>query len=220
MNLRQRAPEKVWEEFCQLIQPSKEQLHQFEKYAAYLLECNELFNLTAISDLSGVVRYHFLDSLALGKFTDMSTIKVIADIGTGAGFPAIPLKIMYPHLKIILIEVTKKKQEFLSDICKILALDDVTICDMDWRTFLRHSTDPVDTFITRAALADLELIRMFRPACVYKNSTLIYWVSKDWEPHKRVAPYIVKRDVYKIGNRESHLAFLKLPVTEIGDKSE
>jgi len=212
MKQKQRPAEKVWPEFCQHVQPSKEQLLQFEKYAAYLLECNENFNLTAINDLSGVVRYHFEDSVALGKFTDMSKINVIADIGTGAGFPAIPLKIMYPHLKIILVEVTKKKQEFLADIIKILALDDVTICGLDWRTFLRQYKDPVDVFVTRAAIQDLELVRMFRPACIHKNATLVYWVSKDWQPHVKAAPYVKRNEAYKVGTREHHLAFMSLPI--------
>lgn len=210
MKIRQKPAEKVWEEFIEIIQPSKEQLLQFQKYASYLLECNKLFNLTAITDLSGVSRQHFQDSLALAKFVNMSGVSTIADIGTGAGFPALPLKIMYPHLKIILIEVTKKKQGFLADIIKILELQDVEICGIDWRTFLRNTTYHVDLFLTRAALEDLELVRMFKPSCHYNTATLVYWASKEWEAHPKIQSYISRIETYKIGSKERRLVFMSL----------
>ncbi len=210
MKIRQKPPEKVWSDFQEQEQITKEQLLQFQKYAAYLLECNESFNLTAITDLSGVVRNHFQDSLALSKFVDLTTISSLADIGTGAGFPAIPLKIMFPHLKITLIEVTKKKQDFLADVIKILELTDVEICDLDWRTFIRHPEIKIDMFVTRAAIDDLELSRMFKPACAYNTATLVYWASKDWEPHTKVQPLIQRIESYKVGSKDRKLAFMKL----------
>ncbi len=211
MKLRTRPAERVWDEFIELAQPSKEQLAQFHKYAAYLLECNQFFNITAITDLSGVVRHHFLDSLALAKFTDLTKVSVIADIGTGGGFPGLPLKIMYPHLKVILIEVTKKKQDFLVDVIKILGLTDVTVCGLDWRTFLRNTEHAVDMFVTRAAIDDLELIRVFKPSCFYNKATLVYWASKDWEPHPKVKSFITHTESYKLGAKDRRLVFMHLP---------
>ncbi len=214
MKVRQKPPEKVWAEFQEHVQPTKEQLHQFQKYVAYLMECNELFNITAINELSGVVRQHFEDSLALAKFMDMSKVQSIVDVGTGGGFPGIPLKIMYPHLKVILIEVTKKKQEFLADVIKILGLTDVTVCGLDWRTFLRNTAHPADILVTRAALDDLELSRMFRSACPYNKSTLVYWASKEWEPHVKTKPLISKIESYKLGSKERRLVFMSLPKSD------
>lgn len=211
MKIRQKPPEKVWEDFQENEKLTSEQLAQFQKYANYLLECNELFNLTAITDLSGVVRQHFQDSLALAKFVDMAQIKTIADIGTGGGFPGIPLKIMYPHLNVVLMEVTKKKQDFLTDVVKILGLENVEICGLDWRTFLRTTKFDIDTFVTRAALNDLELSRLFKPGCVYKNATLVYWASKDWEPHTKIEPSISKVESYRLGNKDRRLIFMSLP---------
>jgi 16S rRNA (guanine(527)-N(7))-methyltransferase RsmG len=211
MKLRTRPAERVWEEFVELVQPSKEQLTQFHKYADYLLECNQFFNITAITDLSGVVRQHFQDSLALAKFTDMTKVSVIADIGTGGGFPGVPLKIMFPHLKVILIEVTKKKQDFLADVMKILGLTDVTVCGLDWRTFLRNANYPIDMFVTRASIDGLELIRMFKPACLYNKATLVYWASKDWEPQPKVKPFITRIESYKLGAKERRLVYMHLP---------
>ncbi len=210
MKIRQKPPEKVWIDFQALVQASPRQLEQFQKYADYLMDMNELFNLTAITELSGVVRQHFEDSLALAKFVDMSGIKTIADVGTGAGFPAIPLKIMYPHLKVILIEVTKKKQEFLANVIDLLGLENVEICDMDWRTFVRHPQYEIDYFITRAALDEVELGRAFRNGCSYNKATLVYWVSKDWECSPKVAPLVKRIEAYRLGNKDRRLVFMGL----------
>lgn len=210
MKIRQKPPEKVWEEFGKNENLTEEQLAKFQKYANYLLECNQLFNLTAITDLSGVVRQHFQDSMALAKCIDLTAIKSIADIGTGGGFPGIPLKIMYPHLNVVLMEVTKKKQDFLADIVKILELEGVTICGLDWRTFLRTTKFDVDMFVTRAALNDLELSRLFKPGCVYNKATLVYWASKDWEPHVKIEPAISRIESYRLGNKDRRLVFMCL----------
>jgi 16S rRNA (guanine527-N7)-methyltransferase len=211
MKIRQKPPEKVWAEFQEEVQPTKEQLVQFQRYSAYLLECNEFFNITALTELSGVVRQHFHDSLALANFMDLKTVTSIADIGTGGGFPGLPLKIMFPHLKVLLLEVNKKKQGFLADVVKILGLTDVEICGVDWRTFLRTTDYTIDLFVTRAALADLELIRMFKPACPYNKATLAYWASKEWEPHSKVQPFVRRSESYRLGHKDRKLIFMGLP---------
>lgn len=211
MKIRQKPAEKVWAEFQESVKLTKEQLTQFQRYAAYLLECNEFFNITAHTELSGVVRQHFQDSLALADFIDLTTVSSVADIGTGGGFPGIPLKIMFPHLNVVLLEVNKKKQGFLADVIKILGLTNIEICDVDWRTFLRTTDYKIDLFVTRAALEDLELIRVFKPACPYNTATLAYWASKDWEPHPKVQPFIRRSESYKLGHKERKLIFMGLP---------
>ena len=211
MKIQQKPGDRFWVEMKGMYQPNDEQMVQFERYAACLLECNQQFNLTGVKDLSGVVRSHFEDSLALVKFIDLKTVSMIADIGSGAGFPGLPLKIMFPHLKVLLIEVTRKKRDFLADVVKMLDLSDVEISDLDWRTFVRKTDYPIDMFVTRAALDDLELSRMFQPACVYNAATLVYWASKDWEQHKKTVALINRVETYTIGSRERKLAFFSLP---------
>jgi 16S rRNA (guanine(527)-N(7))-methyltransferase RsmG len=209
--MKSRPIDKALLEFVAHIKPTDHQIEQFEKYASYLLSCNEQFNLTAITDVAGVYRQHFEDSVMLSKFRDMSKVSMIADIGSGAGFPGIPLKIMYPHLKVVLIEVTYKKQQFLEDVIKLLELTDIEVCGMDWRTFVRHAEYPIDLFVTRAAFDELELMRIFRPACRYKDVELVYWASKQWEPHKKALPFIAAVEMYPLGHKERRLAFLRLP---------
>lgn len=209
MKLKQKDPEKIFIDFQKETNLSDEHVAAFEKYAHFLMESNEEFNLTAIRDLAGVMRQHFQDSIALAQATDLTKIKSIADVGTGAGFPAIPLKILYPHLTVYLIEVTKKKQNFLLEVVKLLGLTDVHIVDADWRTFLRTTTYDIDMFVTRAALDEVELIRMFQPSCFYKNRELVYWVTDLWEPHKKAIPLISRRFDYKLGKKSRQLAFFK-----------
>ena len=82
------------------------------RYLELLIEWNAKFNLTVITDPLSIIQYHFDDSLALAKHIDFNTIQSTADIGTGAGFPGIPLKILFPHLKTVLIEINNKKRTF------------------------------------------------------------------------------------------------------------
>ncbi len=210
MKIREKSPEKVWSDFQELEGLSDEQLAKFRKYEAFLSQKNEEFNLTALTQLSAIVRQHFSDSMALRGALDLSKVKTIADIGTGGGFPAIPLKIMFPHLKVILIEVTKKKQRFLAEVANILELDDVEICGYDWRTFLRITEYDVDLFVTRAALGEKELCRMFKPGCRYKDAKLVYWASDEWECDPKAENFIVETKEYKIARKKRKFVFFGL----------
>ena len=209
-SIKEKPAEQVWANFKEVLNLTDEQLEQFKKYEELLGESNKNINLTAIKSLSGVVRQHFQDSVALQDFVDLKEIKTIADVGSGAGFPAIPLKILYPNLNVILIEVTKKKQEFLKELVEVLELENVEICDLDWRTFLRTTEANVDLFLTRAALNDLELCRVFKPSCFYKNSKLIYWVSDEWTVNPKVEKYLKELKPYVLGRKARKLAFFEL----------
>ncbi|MFA5075442.1 MAG: 16S rRNA (guanine(527)-N(7))-methyltransferase RsmG [Candidatus Babeliales bacterium] len=207
---REKEPEKIWVDFVQELNLTDEQLEKFQKYTQILEEWNKNINLTAITNLGGVVRQHFLDSVALIDFVDLKKSKLIVDIGTGAGFPAIPLKILFPHLDVILIEVNKKKQKFLHALIEELNLENVQICDLDWRTFLRTTQADVDFFLTRAAIGEEELCRMFKPSSAYKNSTLVYWVTDEWKVDPKAAEFLKEIKSYKLGKRQRKLAFFRL----------
>lgn len=209
MKVRLKPEEKVWADFQESEKLSDQQVELFKMYERYLSKCNEEFNLTAIKDLSGIVRQHFQDSMALSKFTDLSSIKSICDIGTGAGFPAIPLKIIFPHLKVYLIEVTKKKIQFLTDLVSMLELTDVEFCDLDWRTFLRNTELDIDLFVTRAAIDELELVRTFKPSCFYNKTTVVYWAAETWRCHPKAEAFVNKIDGYKLGQKNRRLVFFK-----------
>ena len=106
---------------------SNEMLEQLNKYYHLLVAENEKINLTSITEIEDVYIKHFYDSLLLTKETNMNQISTLVDVGTGAGFPGIPVKIMYPHLQLTLIEPTGKRCLFLEKVVEELQLNDVKI---------------------------------------------------------------------------------------------
>lgn len=106
---------------------SATQQDQFERYAAELVRWNATTNLTTITEPREIVIRHFLDSLALARAWPTAPPASLADIGTGAGFPGLPLKILWPRLRLLLVESVGKKTEFLRHMVDQLALEDVEI---------------------------------------------------------------------------------------------
>lgn len=102
---------------------TENQYEQFQKYFELLAEWNEKMNLTAITDESGVALKHFADSLSLLNFVDIPQNSSLADVGTGAGFPGVVLKIARPDIKITLIDSLNKRLVFLGEVCAQLGIE-------------------------------------------------------------------------------------------------
>lgn len=107
------------------IELSDNQYNQFIKYYEMLIKWNEVMNLTAITDFDEVIVKHFVDSISLIKAIDVTKSIEIIDIGTGAGFPGIPLKIAYPNFKITLLDSLNKRVGFLNEVINELGLKDI-----------------------------------------------------------------------------------------------
>lgn len=195
----------AWAGFVKKNELSESQLNKFKLYLDRLISWNQKFNLTAITEASEIINYHFNDSLSLSGLIDLSGLQTIADVGAGAGFPGLPLKILYPHLKLILIEVNGKKVEFLKNLITELELDDVIVEQLDWRAFLRAGAYKIDLFCARASLQVEELVKLFKPGCRYKNAQLVYWAAKDWLPSAKVNDFVIKNFKYTIGDRQRKL---------------
>lgn len=102
-------------------------VEQFKKYFSLLSEWNKKINLTAITDVYDVITKHFLDSLSIYMCGKLSGKERLIDVGTGAGFPALPLKIVFPDLKVTLLDSLKKRTIFLNEVIDKLNLNDVEV---------------------------------------------------------------------------------------------
>ena len=96
------------------IEISKDQIDQFNKYYEMLVDWNSRMNLTSITEFEDVMKKHFVDSISLLSKFDLSNVKKIIDVGTGAGFPGIPLKIMLPDVEFLLMDSLNKRITFLN----------------------------------------------------------------------------------------------------------
>ena len=139
------------------IKFTEEQLNQFYKYMNLLLEWNEKINLTAITDPNEVILKHFIDSLTINKYIKENS--TLADVGTGAGFPGIPLKILRPDLKITLVDSLNKRINFLNEVINKLNLVNIETVHSRIEDFgkdkkYRESFD----FVTARAVANLAVL--------------------------------------------------------------
>lgn len=150
------------------IMPTKEQLQQLEKFYRLLIEWNQKINLTRITEKEDVYLKHFYDSLTIVKEIDLSKVDTLCDVGTGAGFPGIVLKIFYPNLKITLLDSLLKRVNYLNEIIKELKLKDIKAIHTRGEEY--HETFDV---VTARAVANIEKLLKYTMHLVNKNGKLV-----------------------------------------------
>jgi len=142
------------------LELTEKQITQYETYAALLKEWNEKMNLTAITEFEEVLDKHFYDSL-LPSFSS-SIQGTLCDVGSGAGFPSIPLKIAYPNLKIVIIEPLGKRVTFLKEVVRVLGLEHVECMNERAEDVAKKQRECFDV-VTARAVANL---RMLSELCI------------------------------------------------------
>lgn len=136
---------------------SDNQLLQFQKYYELLVEWNEKINLTTIIEKEQVYLKHFYDSATLIRAIDLSNEQSLCDVGTGAGFPGIVLKIIYPNLKITLIDSLNKRIIFLNEVIRVLELKDIVALHERGEDYAIKNREKYDV-VTARALANLPVL--------------------------------------------------------------
>ena len=150
------------------------QAEQFLRYLTHLIEWNRVINLTAIVDPDEIIIKHFVDSVAALVTTDFTDKSLVLDIGSGGGFPGIPIKIMKSGLRLVLVEPVQKKCSFLNSVVGLLKLQDVSTFN---GTIEQYAQWPlrqlIDTVVIRALKC--EEIRMHIPALLAPKGKVILY---------------------------------------------
>ena len=176
------------------------QMEQFWRFYELLIEWNQVMNLTAITDMDAVVSKHFVDSCALVKSEISLEGQKLMDVGTGAGFPGIPLKIMFPQLRITLLDSLNKRIRFLEEVCSQLGLQNVELIHGRAEDYGRdaHYREQYDLCVSRA-VANLASLSEY---CI---------------PFVKVGGYFIP---YKSGKVEEERIEAEGAVTKLGGKIE
>ena len=179
---------------------SDKQITQFNLYYELLTAKNKVMNLTAITEYNDVVKKHFIDSMMISRVLDMKKINSLCDVGTGAGFPGIPLKIVYPHLHLTLVDSVGKRVNFLSEVVEKLGLEDVEAIhsrteDLAHNSKYREKYD----LVTARAVASMNVLSEY---CI---------------PYAKIGGYFA---AYKSGNIEEEIENAKNAVKTLGGKIE
>lgn len=185
---------------------------QFLNYYDLLVEWNERMNLTAITDFEAVVMKHFVDSLSIIYVKNPETVDNLIDIGTGAGFPGIPLKIMFPHLKVTLLDSLRKRVDFLEHVTGRLGLDMVETIHGRAEDFAKPGLkrEKYDLCVSRA-VADLSVLSEYCLPYVKIGGEFISYKSGDIEKELKRA----KSAVFLLGGKLRECRSFLLPGTDI-----
>lgn len=194
------------------IQLDHRQEEQFLQYYEFLIEKNKVMNLTAITDYSQVLSKHFLDSLSCVRAMDLTEVKSLMDVGTGAGFPGIPLKIVFPHLKICLLDSLKKRIHFLDDVIRLLKLKDVSTVHGRAEDYGRNPDyrEKYDICVSRAVSNLSTLAEYCMPFVKVGGSFISYKSGNVKEEAERSV-----HAFHSLGGRQKNILYFSLPGTEI-----
>jgi len=189
------------------------QKKQFIRFYELLVEWNKVMNLTGITEYEEVNEKHFVDSLSIVKAIDINKIESVIDIGTGAGFPGIPLKIAFPHLKIVLLDSLNKRIKFLDTVIDELGLVGIKTIHGRAEDFAKQAEyrEQFDLCVSRA-VANLSILSEYCIPYVRRGGLFVPYKSGEIEEEIEQS----KKAIHVLGGKVENVVKFHLPGTEIG----
>ena len=204
----------VLEQGCEQIGISlnEEQKQQFIAFYEYLVEKNKVMNLTGITEFQEVLVKHFLDSLACVKAVDIKKVTTVMDIGTGAGFPGVPLKIAFPHLEACLLDSLKKIVNFLEETFAHLKIQNITAIHGRAEEFAKNKSyrETYDLCVSRA-VSNLATLSEYCLPYVKVGGKFISYKSGTVQEEAEQA----EKAVRILGGKIQDVVYFNLPDSEI-----
>lgn len=179
------------------VELSDKQLEQLDTYAKFLVEYNEKINLTAITEYGDIVEKHFYDSVICSSHKELKGSLV--DVGTGAGFPGVVLKIVYPELNVTLLEPLNKRCVFLNELIDKLGLKKIEVLNVRGEDYSLKHREKYD-FVTARAVTNLSALIEICGALVKENGYFMALRGKDGLSEIDNAKYAIKVMGFEIEN--------------------
>ena len=179
------------------------------RYADLLVEKNKVMNLTAITEPTDIATLHFLDCAALLKLTDFQG-KTVADVGTGAGFPGMPLRILEPSIRLTLLDSLNKRIDFLKEVCDDLGFGDVDCVHARAEEFAAEHREGFD-IVTSRAVANLRMLSELCLPLVKVGGTFLSMKSVDSDAELAEA----QKAITTLGGRVTEVKDYVIPGTGI-----